>query len=88
MYPNIYAMSVFKNLPHPNATAVFMNWALSQEGMEAWAFNTVVNASTRRVGTTRFDTALTPEELKSFPAIGGTYAGREIFEKVFKIANE
>jgi len=88
MYPNIYAMSVFKNLPHPNATAVFMNWALSQEGMEAWASKTLVSAVSRRFGTTRFDTALTPEELKSFPSIGGTYAGREIQAKVFAIANE
>lgn len=88
MYPNIYAMSVFKNLPHPNATAVFMNWALSQEGMEAWATKTLVNASTRRVGTTRFDTALTPEQLKSFPAIGGTYKGAEFQKKVFDIANQ
>ncbi len=88
MYPNIYGMSVFKNLPHPNATAVFMNWALSKEGMEAWASNTVINAATRRSGTTRFDTNLTPEQLKSFSSIGGTYAGAAIQKKVFAIANE
>ena len=88
MYPNIYAMSVFKNIPHPNATAVFMNWALSQEGMEAWASETLVNGSSRRVGTTRYDTALTQEQLESFPSIGGTYLGREIQAKVFAIANE
>ena len=88
MYVNIYAMSVFKNLPHPNATAVFMNWALSQEGMQAWAELSVVNASSRRIGTTGGGAVLSPEELKQFKFIGGTYSGQPIVRKVFEIAKE
>lgn len=88
MYPNIYAMSIFKNLPHPNATAYFMSWAISPAGMEAWATLTLVNASSRRIGTHGGGRVLTPEELAAFPAIGGTYAGTVIQKKVYAIANE
>lgn len=88
MYPNIYAMSIFKNLPHPNATALFMSWAISQEGMKAWATLTLTNASTRRFGTGGGGRVLTPAELAGFPAIGGTYKGTEITKKVYAIFNE
>lgn len=88
MYPNIYAMSIFKNLPHPNATALFMSWAISQDGMKAWATKTIVNASSRRLGTGGGGRVLTPDELAKFPAIGGTYSGTVIQKKVYAIANE
>jgi iron(III) transport system substrate-binding protein len=88
MYPNVYGMSVFKNLPHPNATAVFMNWALSLEGMQAWSELSRVDASSRRVGTTGGGIVLAPDELEQFLFIGGTYSGQDLQSKVFEIATE
>jgi len=88
MYPNVYGMSVFKELPHPNATAVFMNWALSQEGMQAWSELSRVDASSRRIGTTGGGTVLSPDELEQFLFIGGTYSGQDLQSKVFEIATE
>lgn len=87
MYPNIYAMSIFKNLPHPNATALFMSWAISQAGMKDWATMVLVNSSSRRFGTGGGGRVLTPAELAGFPAIGGTYTGTEIQKKVYAIYN-
>ncbi len=88
MYVNIYAMSVFKNLPHPNATAVFMDWALSEEGMQAWAEKSRVDGSSRRIGTTGGGRVITADELSQFKFIGGTYAGQDLQSTVFELATQ
>jgi iron(III) transport system substrate-binding protein len=45
-------VDVLKNPPHPNATKVYLNWALSQAGQEAWASLSAVGATSRRLDVT------------------------------------
>jgi iron(III) transport system substrate-binding protein len=40
------AAFLFKNAPHPNASKVYLNWLLSQEGQQAW---TVTERASRRL---------------------------------------
>ncbi len=88
MWVNIYGMSVFKNLPHPNATAVFIDWALSPEGMEAWSTLSRADATSRRIGTNGGGTLLTADQVAAFPFTGGTYAGQELQSQIFEMATQ
>jgi ABC-type Fe3+ transport system substrate-binding protein len=75
---------VLKNAPHPNATKVFMNWLLSQEGQDTWA-STVTDANSRRLDIKVYNPSTTPDynNLNQYKFRLVTPEGNAVMEKVF-----
>lgn len=57
---------VFNNLPHPNATKIFINWLLSKEGM--LTFSKATGMATRRIDvpTDHLDASMVPDPKKQY----------------------
>jgi ABC-type Fe3+ transport system substrate-binding protein len=52
------SISIFNKAPHPNASAVFINWFLSKPGQEAWIAH--VEGGTRRLDVAERDQSNLP----------------------------
>jgi ABC-type Fe3+ transport system substrate-binding protein len=80
-------LSVLKNAPHPNATKVYLNWALSKEGQTAWAQNASVDSSTRRLDVPVFhpDSAPDYQHMEKYPVIQGTASGQNTLDRTLAI---
>lgn len=83
-------MSLMRNAPHPNASKVFMNWFLSEEGQRAWVENASVTASSRRVGIPPANPETAPDylHLDQYGSIAGTEAGEAAVQQVIDIARQ
>jgi iron(III) transport system substrate-binding protein len=86
-YALAYGVSVMKNSPHPNATKVFLNWALSQEGQDAWAKLSSVESNSRRVDVEVYHPNSLPDykNMDKYKAILGTASGVEALNRVLAI---
>jgi ABC-type Fe3+ transport system substrate-binding protein len=84
IYLHSYGTSVIKNPPHPNATKVFLNWFLSQQGQDLWA-STVVDANSRRVDVHVYNPDSTPDydKLNSYKFRLVTPEGSSVMSAVF-----
>ena len=75
-------VGVFKNAPHPNATKVFVNWMLTQEGQQAWA-DAGVTGNSRRLDVKPNEPEAYPDysQLASY-SIQGTDSGTPLLNTV------
>lgn len=89
-YLTTFTSIVLKNPPNPNATAVFLAWALSQEGQELWAQLSRGDASSRRTDVTVYNPESTPDpdRLETYGALIGTADGAPLLETIARIARE
>jgi iron(III) transport system substrate-binding protein len=81
-------LSVLKNAPHPNAVKEYLNWALSRDGQIAWAQNSSVDSSSRRLDVPVFHADSTPDyqHMEKYPAIQGTASGQAYLDRALNIA--
>ena len=70
-------ISVLKNAPHPNAVKLYLNWALSREGQDAWARLASVDSSSRRLDVELYhpEGAADYKNMQKYTAIQGTASG-------------
>ncbi|HEV7665719.1 MAG TPA: extracellular solute-binding protein, partial [Chloroflexota bacterium] len=80
-------ISVLTQAPHPNAAKVYLNWALSKEGQSAWAQNSSVDASSRRLDVQVFHPDSTPDyqHMEKYAAIQGTASGQDTLDRTLAI---
>ena len=85
MSVGVGAPVIFKNLPHPNAAKVFVNWFLSKEGQET--YGKVHGHATRRLDVdTKWMTAIGVRAAKDFSTIEDFYKYENQSEdKVLKV---
>lgn len=83
-----YGAIVLPNNPNPNATAVFLNWFLSQEGQQVWADVTRLNSSSRRLGVTFPSPEDSPiySDMSRYPPVIGTAEGTRVVTRITEIA--
>jgi iron(III) transport system substrate-binding protein len=89
-YSIAFGVSVLKNAPHPNATKLFLSWALSREGQTAWAQDSAVDASSRRLDVPVFHPDLTPDyqHMENYKVIQGTASGEEMLRRTLAITKD
>jgi iron(III) transport system substrate-binding protein len=70
-------VSVLKNAPHPNAVKLYLNWALSHAGQDAWARLASVDSSSRRLDVETYhpNGAADYKNMGKYTAIQGTASG-------------
>lgn len=81
-------VDVLKNPPHPNATRVYLNWALSQPGQEAWASLSAVWATSRRLDVkVNLDSPTTPDysNMAQYTTVQGTASGDAVLSRALAI---
>jgi iron(III) transport system substrate-binding protein len=81
-------VDVLKNPPHPNATRVYLNWALSQAGQEAWATLSAVWATSRRLDVTvNLDAPTSPDytHMAQYTVIQGTASADALLSRTLAI---
>jgi iron(III) transport system substrate-binding protein len=81
-------VDVLKNPPHPNATRVYLNWALSQAGQEAWATLSAVWATSRRLDVkVNLDSPTAPDytNMGQYTVIQGTASADAILSRTLAI---
>ncbi len=85
MSVGVGAPVIFKNLPHPNAAKVFVNWFLSKEGQET--YGKVHGHATRRLDVdTKWMTAIGVRAAKDFSTVEDFYKYENQSEdKVLKV---
>src|SRR6202035_2910580 len=81
-------VDVLKSSPHPNAARVYLNWALSQAGQEAWASLSAVWATSRRLDVkVNLDSPTTPDysNMGQYTTIQGTASGDAVLSRALAI---
>lgn len=81
-----YGTAVLADNPNPNATAVFLDWHLSQAGQQFWVDTSHVLASSRRSDVTNPDGTPDYENLEQYPTVIGTEAGNALVQRVTELA--
>jgi len=74
-----------KQVPHPNAAKVFINWMLGKEGQEAWCKAVVTNS--RRTDVPVIDPAVFPRAGMEFQS-GNSEEGARELDRTVEIAKE
>ena len=80
-------VSVLKNAPHPNAVKVYLNWALSQEGQDAWAKLSSVDSNSRRLDVEVYHPESTPDykNMDKYKSIQGAASGQDALDRTLAI---
>jgi iron(III) transport system substrate-binding protein len=81
-------VDVLKNPPHPNATRVYLNWALGQAGQEAWASLSAVWATSRRLDVKiNLDSPTAPDysNMAQYTTVQGTASGDAVLSRTLAI---
>jgi iron(III) transport system substrate-binding protein len=81
-------VDVLKNPPHPNATRVYLNWALGQAGQEAWATLSAVWATSRRLDVkVNLDSPTAPDysNIAQYTTVQGTASGDAVLSRTLAI---
>jgi iron(III) transport system substrate-binding protein len=81
-------VDVLKNPPHPNATKVYLNWALGQAGQEAWASLSAVWATSRRLDVkVNLDSPTAPDyaNMAQYTTVQGTASGDAVLSRTLAI---
>ena len=91
-YTGVETTSVIKNPPHPNATKVFLNWFISQEGQTAWVELSTEDSSSRRLDAPELHPVATPppwDTLEELGPVGGTSQEAEVvIQQILAIVEE
>lgn len=86
-YAIAYALSVFKNAPHPNMTKLVMGWFLSREGQDAFAQSTTIGGTRRTDVSSNGPDVANAGQLSSYGFVTGVANGQEpMIEQVIEFA--
>lgn len=82
-------MAVLSRTPHPNATAVFFNWALSKEGMTIWQKQAQANVLRMDIPKEDLPRAWVPQPGVSYFQAGlPQYSNPAVLRTVWKLVDD